>query len=751
MTRIAISYRRGDSGVIAGRIFDRLVANYGRDAIFRDIDSIPAGVDFRVHINKVLSQADVILALVGPRWIGPRRGSRLDDEADPVRVEVETALQRGVPLIPVLVMGASMPRVAQLPDSLRDFAFRNAVQVDAGQDFDNHISRLIRAIDGLVTTSGDVPTGPPADTTPDLQPDRHKLRRGAAITIIAAALVAAAAIIGLRGFYDRQNPAPQGSVPENVTPPPHETAALPNASPASPMPGVDDQAAFWQRIATSDNPTDFQEYLSKYPPGSFAEIAHSRLASLKPSSSSAPAPEASMPATPPPQNLPAAASGQNAAARSSTEQLAAAQYPGFRSTNPPPSSPVEVKQEIARFTVEFKRLRQDQHNMAETGRLLKLFSDSVDRVRQSFVVEVSAKRLVDGAIKGMTEARTQRNASDEELIGAAINGMLGAVDPHSNYLDEKTYSDMKIQTRGEFGGLGIEVALADGLVKVVSPIDDTPAARAGVRPGDLITHIDGVSVQGLTLPEAVAKMRGPIGSNVVLTVKRAANEPFPLMLTRAKILINPVRSHLEGGDIGYIRIATFNERTDGNLVAAVRNLKEQAGGKLAGIILDLRNDPGGLLDQAVAVADEFLEAGKILAVEGRRSEDTQRYTARPGDIAGGLPLVVMINYGTAAGAEIAAAALQDNHRAVVLGTRSFGKGSLQTIFPIPGHGALRVTTALDVTPSGRLLQGLGITPDKIVEVSEGSDHTATPTTFGGPEDRQYLAAVDLMRTLAHHN
>jgi carboxyl-terminal processing protease len=196
-----------------------------------------------------------------------------------------------------------------------------------------------------------------------------------------------------------------------------------------------------------------------------------------------------------------------------------------------------------------------------------------------------------------------------------------------------------------------------------------------------------------------------------------------------------VRSHLEGGDIAYIRITTFNEQAHGDLVGAVRNLKEQAGGKLAGIILDLRNDPGGLLDQALAVADEFLEAGEILSVEGRRIDDTQRYNARPGDIAGGLPLVVLINHGTAAGAEITAAALQDNHRAVVLGTRSFGRGSVQTIFPMPGYGALRITTALDVTPSGRLLQGLGITPDKIVEVSDGSDHTATPTSFGGPEDR----------------
>jgi TIR domain len=301
MTRIAISYRRGDSGVIAGRIFDRLVAHYGRDAIFRDIDSIPPGVDFRVHINKVLSQADIILALVGPRWIGPRGGhSRLNDEADPVRVELETALQRGVPLIPVLVMGASMPRAAQLPESLRDFAFRNAVQVDAGQDFDDHISRLIRAIDGLVRTSGDAPTAPSADTTPDLQPDRHRLRRGAASALIVAASVAAAAIIGLRSFYDRQNPSPQEIVSKNAIPSPHETAVLPKAPPASPMAAVDDQTAFWQRIATSDNPADFQEYLSKYPQGGFAETARSRLASLKPSSPAAPAPEASTPAAPPP-------------------------------------------------------------------------------------------------------------------------------------------------------------------------------------------------------------------------------------------------------------------------------------------------------------------------------------------------------------------------------------------------------------------------------------------------------------------
>src|ERR1700739_467843 len=344
-------------------------------------------------------------------------------------------------------------------------------------------------------------------------------------------------------------------------------------------------------------------------------------------------------------------------------------------------------------------LRQDvgaaSPNSADSYKQLDLFGDVFELVRAEYVDDVG----------------------DDTLIEGAINGMLTSLDPHSNYLNSKNFDDMKVQTRGEFGGLGIEVSMENGLVKVVSPIDDTPAARAGLKPGDLITHLDGDPVQGMTLPEAVEKMRGLVGSEIKLTIRREGREPFDVKLIRATIKIQSVRSHLEGDNIAYIRITTFNEQTDVGLNNAMKNLKQQAGGKLLGVILDLRNDPGGLLDQAVAVADAFLEKGEIVSTRGRRSEDAQRYNARPGDIAAGLPVAVLINGGSASASEIVAGALQDHHRAILLGTKSFGKGSVQTIIPLPGHGAMRLTTARYYTPSGRSIQAKGIEPDIIVEAA----------------------------------
>src|SRR5499433_1241693 len=355
----------------------------------------------------------------------------------------------------------------------------------------------------------------------------------------------------------------------------------------------------------------------------------------------------------------------------------------------------------AAATIFVFSLRQDvgaapPANSAETYKQLNLFGEVFERVRAEYVDEVS----------------------DDTLVESAINGMLTSLDPHSNYLNTKNFNDMKVQTRGEFGGLGIEVSMENGLVKVVSPIDDTPAARAGLKPGDLITHLDGEPVQGMTLPEAVEKMRGLVGSDIKLTIRREGKEPFDVKLTRATIRIQSVRSHLEGDTIGYIRITSFNEQTDVGLNNAMKNLKQQAGNKLSGLILDLRNNPGGLLDQAVAVSDAFLDKGEIVSTRGRRSEDAQRYNARPGDIATGLPMTVLINGGSASASEIVAGALQDHHRAIVLGTKSFGKGSVQTIIPIPGHGAIRLTTARYFTPSGRSIQALGITPDIGVEQSK---------------------------------
>src|SRR5882762_5317298 len=329
-------------------------------------------------------------------------------------------------------------------------------------------------------------------------------------------------------------------------------------------------------------------------------------------------------------------------------------------------------------------LRQDlgaaNPNSAETYKQLNLFGEVFERVRAEYVDDVS----------------------DNSLVESAINGMLTSLDPHSNYLNTKNFNDMKVQTRGEFGGLGIEVSMENGLVKVVSPIDDTPAAHAGLKPGDLITHLDGTPVQGLTLPEAVDRMRGPVNSDINLTIRREGREPFDVKLTRAIIKIQSVRSHIESKNIGYVRITSFNEQTDVGLANALKSLKQQADNKLIGVVLDLRNNPGGLLDQAVAVSDAFLDKGEIVSTRGRRSDDAQRYNARPGaKPASGLPIAVLINGGSASASEIVAGALQDHHRAILLGTRSFGKGSVQTIIPLAGHGAMRLTTARYYTPSGR--------------------------------------------------
>jgi len=405
-------------------------------------------------------------------------------------------------------------------------------------------------------------------------------------------------------------------------------------------------------------------------------------------------------------------------------------------------------------------LRQDlgaaSPNSTETYKQLNLFGEVFERVRADYVDDVS----------------------DNSLVESAINGMLTSLDPHSNYLNTKNFNDMKVQTRGEFGGLGIEVSMENGLVKVVSPIDDTPAARAGLKPGDLITHLDGEPVQGMTLPEAVEKMRGPVSSEIKLTIRREGRDPFDVKLIRATIRIQSVRSHLEGDNIGYIRVTTFNEQTDAGLNNAMKNLKQQAGNKLVGVVLDLRNNPGGLLDQAVAVSDAFLEKGEIVSTRGRRGEDAQRYNARAGDIAGGLPVVVLINGGSASASEIVAGALQDHHRAILLGTRSFGQGSVQTIIPLPGHGAMRLTTARYYTPSGRSIQAKGIDPDIIVEAAkiektaekgEANPPTASdlkrddaveggaeqssvdPSIMGKPEDYQLTRAVDMLRGIALFN
>jgi carboxyl-terminal processing protease len=331
----------------------------------------------------------------------------------------------------------------------------------------------------------------------------------------------------------------------------------------------------------------------------------------------------------------------------------------------------------------------------DTYRQLNLFGDVFERVKNDYVREVK----------------------DAELVENAINGMLMALDPHSSYLNPKNFSDMQVSTRGEYGGLGLEVTMEDGLVKVISPMDGTPAARAGIKTGDLIATIDGMQIQGLTLSEAVDKMRGPVNSQIRLTVlRKGEKKPLEITITRAIIRVESVRWKQEG-DIAYIRITTFNEQTEDGLEAAVSQTKSKIGSKLRGIVLDLRSNPGGLLDQAIAVSDAFLDQGEIVSTRGRRAGDTQRYNARSGQIFTGVPVVVIVNEGSASASEIVAGALQDQKRARVVGTRSFGKGSVQTVIPLSGgvDGALRLTTAKYYTPSGRSIQATGIDPDILVE------------------------------------
>ncbi len=339
---------------------------------------------------------------------------------------------------------------------------------------------------------------------------------------------------------------------------------------------------------------------------------------------------------------------------------------------------------------------------ASAYRQLDLFSDAFERVRANYV----------------------RPVQDRELISAAIQGMVSNLDPHSAYMDAKSYGNMQVQTRGQFGGVGIEVTQEDGLIKVISPIDGTPAAKAGIKGGDRIGAIDGVSIMGLPLDEAIDKMRGPAGSKITLTViRQGEKQPFDVSLTRAIVQLDAISFRREG-NVGYIRIPGFNQQTSSGVERAVRELKRQIGPSIAGYVLDLRNNPGGLLDQAIQVSDDFLSTGEIVSTRGRHNEDTQRYDARSGDIAEGKKIVVLVNASSASASEIVAGALQDHKRATIVGMTSFGKGSVQTIIPLSqAGGALRLTTARYFTPSGHSIQAQGIVPD--IQVAQG-DEAAVP-------------------------
>jgi carboxyl-terminal processing protease len=388
---------------------------------------------------------------------------------------------------------------------------------------------------------------------------------------------------------------------------------------------------------------------------------------------------------------------------------------------------------------------------SDTYRNLNLFGDVFEKIRSDYVERPDEKKLIE----------------------SAINGMLTSLDPHSSYMDAKSFRDMQVQTRGEFGGLGIEVTQEDGLIKVVTPIDDTPASRAGILSGDIITAIDGESVQGLSLNQAVDKMRGAPDTSVTLKILRGTNkEPQDIKLTRAVIQIKSVRFRQEGDDLGYIRITQFNEQTFEGVRAAIQKFQSDIpANKFKGYILDLRNNPGGLLDQSIAVVNCFLDRGEIVSTRGRNPDETMRYNARPGDLSKGKPVVVLINGGSASASEIVAGALQDHKRATVLGTRSFGKGSVQTIIPLgQDNGAVRLTTARYYTPSGRSIQAKGIDPDVTVlqdvpDELKGKDDTKGEASLKGhlkngeeekggsqayvppdaKNDKQLIAAEDILR------
>jgi carboxyl-terminal processing protease len=358
--------------------------------------------------------------------------------------------------------------------------------------------------------------------------------------------------------------------------------------------------------------------------------------------------------------------------------------------------------------------------VSDTYRQLNLFGDVFERVRADYV----------------------EKPDDGKLIESAVNGMLAGLDPHSSYMDPKSFKDMQVTTKGEFGGLGIEVTMEDGLVKVVAPIDETPAAKAGILANDIISHLDDEPVQGLTLNQAVEKMRGPINTKIRLKIMRKGQDkPIEVTIVRDVIRVRSVRSRVEGGgDVAYIRVTQFNEQTTDGLKKALSDTTAQIGAdKLKGYVVDMRNNPGGLLDQAISVSDAFLEKGEIVSTRGRNAEETQRFSARAGDLTKGKPIIVLINGGSASASEIVAGALQDHKRATVIGTRSFGKGSVQTIIPLgAGNGALRLTTARYYTPAGTSIQAKGIKPDIEVLQDVPEEMKARTDTKGEASLRGHL-------------
>ncbi|MFN3722007.1 MAG: S41 family peptidase [Paracoccaceae bacterium] len=374
-------------------------------------------------------------------------------------------------------------------------------------------------------------------------------------------------------------------------------------------------------------------------------------------------------------------------------------------------------------------IAQENARNANVYEQLDLFGDIFERVRGQYVEEVDSKKLIE----------------------AAINGMLTSLDPHSSYLAPKDFDDMQVQTRGEFGGLGIEVTQEDGFVKVVSPIDDTPADEAGIEAGDFITHVNGESVLGLQLDAAVDMMRGPVGSEIIITVVRKdVAEPFDVSIIRDTIKLTAVRSRVVG-DTVVLRVTTFNDQTYSGLEENLKKAVAELGGmeNVNGFVVDMRNNPGGLLTQAIRVSDAFLDAGEIVSTRGRDARDSERINAKPGDLAEGKPIVVLINGGSASASEIVAGALQDHRRAIVVGTKSFGKGSVQTVIPLRGEGAMRLTTARYYTPSGRSIQALGVMPDIVVNQPRTNPNAAAEPEEPASAVRRQTSEADLRGTLSN--
>ena len=384
------------------------------------------------------------------------------------------------------------------------------------------------------------------------------------------------------------------------------------------------------------------------------------------------------------------------------------------SSGPEPLSEAAQK-ELAQFDAAIAATTEDSRDVSDA---LRHFGDALEQVRRDYVRPVDDTALVAAALTAANKRQEESEpAAPRQLVQAALEGMLHSLDPHSDYMDARAFDEIQVQTRGEFGGLGIEIAEENDLIKVISPIEDTPASRAGILPGDAITHLEGESIRGLGMVEAVQRMRGPPGTRIRLTVLREGVDPFDVTLERAVIRVRSVRWRLEK-DIGYIRVSSFTEQVQPGIERAMSELTRDAGGRLAGLVLDLRTNPGGLLDQSVWLSDAFIDEGLIVETRGRRKSSHSVFEAEQGDLARGVPMLVLVNVGSASAAEIVAAALQDSGRARVMGTRTYGKGSVQTIFPLPREGGLRLTTALHYRPSGQSIQALGVMPDIIVAPEE---------------------------------